>query len=148
MPNSYIEGFCHFVWATKNREAMINAEMEPRLHEHVRQTCGRLRVHVYALNGMPDHMHLVCSIPLAASIPDFVQSVKGGSSHFINQIAHLAPCLYWQPGYGLLTFSEDNLARVVSYVEHQKERHRTGRLSPKMERTEPPERDHSVVPSP
>ncbi len=138
MSDTFIEGFCHFVWATKKLEAMIGPDMEPRLYHFVRGKCEDMSVHVYALNGMPDHVHLVCSPPMTVSVPEFIQAIKGGSAYFVNRVACIPPCLYWQPGYGMLTFSVNDLARVVAYVDGQKTHHQQGRLWPKLERTASP----------
>ena len=43
---------------------------------------------------------------------------------------------FWQPGYGALTFAKRDLAHIIAYVENQKQHHRDGTLSAKMERME------------
>ena len=132
----YTEAFYHFVWATRKREWFIGEAIERELHRYIQGKCDALRVHVYALNGMPDHVHLVVGLPATLSVSDFMEAVKGASSHYINCLPGLPNCLYWQPGYGLLTFSQGDLKRVVTYVENQKQHHAIGgHLSPKMERT-------------
>lgn len=138
MSDTAIDDVCHFVWATKKREALIGPDMEPKLYDFIRRKCEDMSVHVYALNGMPDHVHLVCTPPKTASIPEFIQAIKGGSAYFINRVAQIPPSLYWQPGYGMLTFTQDEMARVVAYVDNQKTHHEQGSLWPKLERTETP----------
>lgn len=145
----YMEAFCHFVWATRKREWFINEAIERELYRYIQSRCEQKRVQVYALNGMPDYVHLVVSLPTSLSIADFMEIIKGASAHFVNQSLSEVGCLYWQPGYGLLTFAQDDLPRVIRYVERQKERHGSGRLSAKMEcaadwETTPPTlKDHS-----
>ena len=85
---------------------------------------------------MPDHVHLVVGLPATRSVSDFMEAVKGTSSYYINHLPGQPNCLYWQPGYGLLTFAQNALNSVVNYVENQKQHHAVGgHLSPKMERT-------------
>ena len=93
-----------------------------------------MNVFVHALNGMPDHIHLVCSIPPTMAVADFAEKIKGSSSHFINHLPGHPFELYWQRGYGALTFSKRDLSQIVAYVDKQKTHHADGRLSPKMER--------------
>jgi putative transposase len=62
-----------------------------------------------------------------------MQQIKGGSSHLINNQQE-DQRLYWQPGYGVLTFSRRDLTSVTKYVCNQKQHHQDGRLSPEMER--------------
>ena len=131
----YTGAFHHFVWATRRREWFITDAVERDLHRFIHGKCEALRVHVYALNGMPDHVHLVVGLPAALSVSDFMEAVKDASAHHINHLPGQTGCLYWQPGYGLLTFAQNALGSVVAYVENQKQHHALGgHLSPKMER--------------
>ena len=130
----YMEAFYHFVWATRKREWLITEGIERELYRYIQSRCEQLKVHVYALNGMADHMHLVVSLPTSLSVADFMEIIKGASAHFVNQSLTEVGCLYWQPGYGLLTFTQEDLPRIVRYVERQKTRHAGGNLSAKMER--------------
>jgi putative transposase len=129
----YMEAYQHFVWATRKREPFITDEMERVLYRYVRQQCQRKRITVHALNGMPDHVHLAVTLPASVAPADFIQAIKGGASHFINHLPETKDCLYWQEGYGWLTFALDDLPRIVRYVDRQKERHAARRLSAKME---------------
>lgn len=129
----YMEAFQHFVWATRQREHFITSDIERVLYRYIRQRCEPNHVQVHALNGMLDHVHLVVTLPATLAPADFVQEIKGGSAHFINHLPETQGCLYWQEGYGWLTFALDDLPRVVRYVDRQKERHAANRLSAKME---------------
>ncbi|MGI4787822.1 MAG: IS200/IS605 family transposase [Janthinobacterium lividum] len=144
----YTEAYYHFVWATRKREWFISEAVERDLHRYIQGKCDVLRVHIYAMNGMPDHVHLVVGLPATLSVSDFVEAIKGASSHYINHLPEQENCLYWQPGYGLLTFARSALDRIILYVENQKQHHAVGGLlSPKMERTadwESPSQPHEV----
>jgi putative transposase len=131
----YMEAFYHFVWATRKREWFITEAMERELYRYIENRCRSMKVRVYALNGIADHVHLVVSLPTSLSAADFMETIKGASAHFINHLPNYESCLYWQSGYGLLTFTKDDLPRIVRYVERQKIRHSSGNLSAKMERT-------------
>lgn len=131
---NYIESFCHFVWATRHREPFITDGIERELHRYLRQRCNEMHVDVYALNGMPDHIHLAATVPTCLSQADFMERLKGSSSHFINKILAVPNCLYWQPGYGMLTHTLGHLPRVMRYVDRQKAHHASGKLFDKMER--------------
>ena len=132
-PHLYAELYYHFVWATKNRWEIISAEVEPHLYGYIRHKCEELGVVVYALNGMPDHLHLACSVPPKLALADFIKLIKGASAFFINHQLEIDGELYWQEGYGVLTFSKGDLPRIVAYINNQKAHHREGNLSPKME---------------
>jgi REP-associated tyrosine transposase len=108
--------------------------MEAVLHRYIRHKCHELAVFVHALNSMPDHVHLACTLPTQVAIADFVEVIKGSSAHFVNHRPGSEERLYWQTGYGALTFSRRDLPRVVDYVRKQKEHHAGKKLSGEMER--------------
>ena len=130
----YTEAFHHFVWATRRREPFITSAIERELYRCFRHLCEEAHVQVHALNGMPDHVHLVVTLPATLAPSVLMHDIKGASAHLINHLPQANGCLYWQEGYGWLTFAMANLPRIVHYVDHQKEHHASGKLSPKMER--------------
>ena len=132
MARTYTELFYHFIWATKGREPLLTPELEPHVHRFLRHKCEELGIGVHALNGMPDHVHLACTLPTHLSIADALETLKGSSSRFANELPDRY--LYWQPGYGALTFAKTDLPRIVQYIDRQKEHHAAGTLSAKMER--------------
>ena len=133
MANSYTKLFYHFVWATKNREPFLQPDLEQMVYGCLRQKCEQLGVAVHALNGMPDHVHLACTLPTALSIAKFMETIKGGSAHCANHLPDAPGLLYWQPGYGALSFSRRDLPRIVAYIDNQKMHHQQSSLYRKME---------------
>jgi putative transposase len=126
---TFTQLFFHFVWATKGREPAITPALEPALHGYIRAKCSELGVTVHAVNGMPDHIHLACSLPTTLSVAAFAERIKGASSRFANTQLDAGPTdapFRWQPGYGVLTFSKRDLAAVVGYIDGQKAHHTAG----------------------
>ena len=137
MPQSFASLHCHIIFSTKNRAPLISPDLQPRLFEYLGGIARNHGCRLVAAGGMPDHVHLACTLPVTLSIADFVGKIKGASSHFMNHADHglaLERSFDWQPGYGALTFAKRDLARIVAYIAHQKEHHRNGTRSPKMER--------------
>jgi REP element-mobilizing transposase RayT len=52
---------------------------------------------VQVINGMPEHVHLVLSIPSMLAIAELVKRVKGVSSHFVNET--FKPEFKWQDSW-------------------------------------------------
>lgn len=132
MADVYSSIFYHFIWTTKNREPLLSAEIEALVFAKIRRKCEELGVRVFALNGVCDHVHLVCDLPTRHSAALLMKHLKGSSAHLVN---HLGDdfSLYWQRGYGAVTFSESALANVVAYVERQKIHHERGDLKARLE---------------
>ena len=133
MSDVYAEAFYHLIWATTRREPMVTERVEALLYPYLCQKCIEKKAFVYAVGGMPDHVHLVCSIPPAFSVSNFVKIIKGSTSHYINEYA-FDVSIKWQRGYGYLTLAKHDLPDVIAYVENQKTRHAEDRLWPKLER--------------
>ncbi len=130
----YWQLFYHVVWATKNRLPLVTLEIEPQVYGLVRDKTSSLGGTVFAVNGMPDHVHLVAAIPPRISVAQFIGQVKGVSSAKFNQSGQRGTPLYWQEEYGVFSFDAKRLPNFVSYVERQKEHHNYATVIPVLER--------------
>jgi putative transposase len=124
----------HLVWATRGREHLVDDHVEQITRESILATGKRLELIIHATGTMPDHVHIAASIPPKHSISEVVRAFKGASTRHINQSARAgAPEFRWQSEYGALSFSDHGLGEVISYVEHQQERHAANDLYALME---------------
>lgn len=128
--------YAHVVWTTKQRQLFINETIEPRLYTHMISKATELGCYVYAINGMADHVHLVLSIPPKHSVAEVVKTVKGASSHFINQALRVMEFHFeWQRGYGCFSLGQSQLPRAIAYVELQKQHHAQHTINAWLERS-------------
>jgi len=93
--HTYSEVYYHLVWGTRNREPLIDGPVERMLFGYLRRRASELGAKIYALNSMPDHVRLACSIPPRLFVGDFMEAIKGASSHHINHSADRELKLYW-----------------------------------------------------
>ena len=137
--------YYHLVWGTKNHQEIITQTLEPILFQYLTNKAVENKLHVYAINGWYDHVHLVVSIPPKLSVADAVKNLKGASSHYINERKLLQDKFVWQRGYGVLTVGERQLEKAIDYVERQKEHHQKHTTNSWLERmnveNEGPEND-------
>jgi REP-associated tyrosine transposase len=124
--------FYHVVWGTKNRLPLIESVWEADLHGYIWGKATALECIPHAINGMPDHIHVALSIPPKLSVATLIGQLKGASSHRINQ-KYAGNTFAWQAEYGVVSFSESSLARVVDYVKKQKKHHAEHKLNMAME---------------
>jgi len=132
----YWQLFYHFVWGTKKREPSLTADVEAAVHELLRGKAVGLGATVFALNGMPDHVHLVAAVPPSIAVSEFIGQVKGVASAKFNQARLRDLPLYWQEEYGVFSFHQKVLSNFVAYVAQQKQHHAEGHLLPVLERTD------------
>ena len=126
--------YYHLVWATKNRERLIQPGIERRLYGYIVNKAAELGVHVYAIDGWYDHIHLVVSIPPKHAVADVVKRLKGASSHDLNHSAGLESAFAWQRGYGALSLGERQRPIAEAYVANQKQHHKERETHPWLER--------------
>jgi putative transposase len=130
--------YAHFVWAVQWRAAQLTPEFERRIHRKIYAAAEEMGCLIYALNGMPDHVHLVVRLPGSVSPSNLIKRVKGSSSSLFN---HLRPEFSerfdWQDGYGCFSIgqSEEELNRIIEYVRHQKQHHAANTVIAEWEET-------------
>jgi putative transposase len=114
----------HLVFSTKERFPFINDLLQERLYEYmggiIRSEDGML----LEIGGMPDHVHLLVSIPAKISVSDFMRILKSKSSGWVRSTFPEKGKFAWQDGYGAFTVSRSELGRVTEYIRNQQEHHR------------------------
>lgn len=131
---SFWRTYYHIVWATKNREALITPQVEPRLFGYIINKAAELGVYIYSINGASDHLHVVAAVPPKEAVAHVVKTLKGASSHDLNQQAVLDTIFAWQRGYGVLSLGSRQLSDAIAYVQKQTEHHRDNTTIPWLER--------------
>jgi REP element-mobilizing transposase RayT len=63
-------------------------------------------------------------LPSNLCLADFVQKIKGASSHWINEQKLINAKFSWQRGYGAFSVSASQLEVVKKYIQNQDEHHR------------------------
>ena len=124
--------FYHVVWGTKNRLPLIESVWEENLYGYIWGKATALGCIPHAINGMSDHSHVAISIPPKLSVATLIGQLKGSSSHHVNE-RYLNGAFAWQAEYGVLSFSEKSLSRVLDYIKNQKKHHAENTLNIAME---------------
>ncbi|HLO32221.1 MAG TPA: IS200/IS605 family transposase [Anaerolineales bacterium] len=120
--------FYHAVWATKNRLELIDPAWEKDLYGYIWGKATALECIPHAIGGMPEHTHIAISIPPKLCVATLIGQLKGASSHYINE-KYAGGSFLWQAEYGVLSFSEKSLSRVVDYINNQKKHHAENTLN-------------------
>lgn len=120
---SYTKNVYHLIFGTHKRERTINAEHEQELYSYLAGIVKAKGGFVYAINGMPDHVHMVCDIPVTLSVADFMKSLKQSSSKWMRETGLFPQWSGWAEGYAEFTCSFYSMQRVIDYVRNQKKHH-------------------------
>jgi putative transposase len=76
-----------------------------------------------AVNGMPDHIHVLVGLKPSMRISDLIRDIKNNSCNFINDNGWLKQHFSWQESYGAFSYSQSNYGKVIDYIKNQKQHH-------------------------
>lgn len=124
MPHSYVSNLVHYIFSTKERFPLIDAELESRLWPYMGGIARENRMKAMAIGGTADHIHMLVSLPATMSLAKGVQLIKGGSSKWVHDEFSKYRKFEWQDGYGAFSVSASKMRTVINYIDRQKEHHR------------------------
>lgn len=124
MGNTYTSLYIHYIFSTKNRLPLIVPEMQDRLFPYMTGIAKQNNMKALAVGGMPDHVHILLSLPATISISKAIQIIKGNSSKWINENFDTSGLFSWQKGYGVFTVNISILQDTVRYIQNQAVHHR------------------------
>jgi len=91
MANTYTQLYIQFVFAVQSRVGLIDASWEEELYMYATGIVRNNGHKMIAVNGMPDHLHLLVGLQTTQSIADLMRDVKGDSSEWINKAPFVDP---------------------------------------------------------
>jgi REP element-mobilizing transposase RayT len=83
------------------------------------------KCHLYRVNGVEDHLHIITHIHPGISVANLIKDIKIASSIFIKKEQLFYGFPGWQKGYGAFTYSYGAKNRLIEYVKNQEEHHKT-----------------------
>jgi putative transposase len=123
MANTYTQIHIQAVFAVKHRASLIQSAWKDELYKYI---TGIVQAHnhkLLAINGMPDHVHVLFGMRPTQSLSELMQDMKGSSSKWINE-KRLAPGQFeWQEGYGAFSYSKSAIGNVIEYIKNQELHH-------------------------
>src|SRR5437899_3044257 len=83
MPQSLAAILVHVVFSTKNREPLIQPDIEGELFPYMATACHAANSPAILINGTMDHVHMLVKLGRKTAIADLVEEVKSSSSRWI-----------------------------------------------------------------
>lgn len=123
MANTYTQIHIHFVFAVKFRDGIIQSKWKEDLYKYMSGIIQNNNHKLLAINGMPDHIHILIGLRPAQSISDLMKEVKQSSSKWINQNKLSNGHFEWQEGYGAFSYSKSQIGQVINYIQNQELHH-------------------------
>jgi putative transposase len=123
MANTYTQIHIQIVFAVQNRVSLIGKDWKDELYKYVTGIIQNNNHKLLAINGMPDHVHILIGMRPTQSITNLVQMIKGDSSRWINEKKFVAGKFSWQEGYGAFSYEKSQVPRMIKYIQTQEEHH-------------------------
>ena len=123
MPQTFTQLHYHVVFSTKNREPVLTADIRERVWDYLGGIVRGEGGVPILVGGMPDHVHLLATLPQTRAVADVVRQLKAGSSGWAHE-QFPGSRLWWQTGYAAFTVSHSGVEKVKRYIERQEQHHR------------------------
>jgi putative transposase len=114
----------HFVWITKYRKKLLQADVGVRLRQIVRDICAELEVEIVKGHVSKDHVHLFVSSPPHVSPSYLMQRIKGKSSRkLLQEFSHLNKQCWgrhlWARGFFVASSGVITDEAIIEYIRTQ-----------------------------
>lgn len=121
---TYRQILYHIVFGTKYREPAIIEKNESELYRYIWGILKNKKCKLYRINGMPDHVHILCDLHPDVSLSSLIKDIKIATNLWIKESGLFPEFTNWQEGYGAFTYSVKEKETIINYIKNQKEHHR------------------------
>ncbi len=124
MANTFTQLYVHIVIVVKGRQSLIPESKKEILYKYMSGIFRNKGHKLIAINGMPDHVHILIGLNPAGALSDLIKEIKRCSTNFINEKKWVKGKFGWQEGYGGFSYSRSQLDKVIKYIENQEMHHK------------------------
>jgi len=122
--STYTQLIYQIVFSTKNRRPVLQKEKRDDLFKYIWGIMKNKNCHLYRINGVKDHLHIITHIHPSLPIAGLVKDIKLSSGNFIRKKNLFAGFEGWQSGYAAFTYKIDAVDNLIEYVKNQEEHHK------------------------
>ena len=122
--STYTQILYQIVFSTKYRERTMIKKDRPELFRYITSLLKKKNCHVYRINGVDDHLHIITHLHPSVALADLVKDIKLSTTSLIKQKNIFPNFGGWQDGYGAFTYHIDAKNGLIEYVKKQEEHHR------------------------
>jgi putative transposase len=123
MANTYTQIYIQVVFAVQGRQNLILQSHKEEIHKYITGIIQNQKQKLIAINGMPDHLHVLIGLKPSVTLSDLVRDIKSDSSTFINERKWFSGRFNWQEGFGAFSYGHSQLGQVVKYIQNQEKHH-------------------------
>lgn len=120
MADTYTQIYIQVVFAMQGWQNLIKPNYKEELYQYITGIIRNKGQKLIAINGMPDHLHVLIGMKPNIALSDMVRDVKASSSKFINERRWVKGRFHWQEGFGAFSYSHSQLGNVIRYLRNQR----------------------------
>jgi REP element-mobilizing transposase RayT len=121
---SYRQILYHITFHTKNSEKVLHNSGNDELFKYIWGILKSKNCKLLRINGVEDHVHIVCDLHPSVALANLVKDIKVASSKWIKEKGLYPDFSNWAESYGAFTLSIKEKDSVIKYVMNQQEHHR------------------------
>lgn len=122
--STYTQILYQIVFSTKNRDKVLVKDRREALYKYIRGIIKNNKCHLYRLNGVEDHLHMVIHLHPTVALSTLVKDIKIASAIYCKSQNLFPDFTGWQAGYGAFTYSFKEKDKLIEYVKNQEEHHK------------------------
>lgn len=122
--STYTQIIYQIVFGTYKHERTMQGEGKEELYKYISGLLQNKKCHLYRINGMEEHLHIVTHIHPTVALSNLVKDIKVSTSEWIKDNRIFKHFNGWQEGYGAFTYSIKEKDKLIEYVKNQQEHHK------------------------
>ncbi|MEP6796443.1 MAG: IS200/IS605 family transposase [Saprospiraceae bacterium] len=121
---AYTKFIYQIIFTPKYRTSCMIKNNRDELFKYIAGILKNKNCHLYQINGVEDHVHILTHVHPSIALADLIKDVKINSNKFIKEQNLFPEFTGWQDGYNAFTYSNNALPNLIRYVQNQEEHHK------------------------
>jgi putative transposase len=121
--SSYRQQLYHIVFRTKGSLETIRQNHVNDLYAYITGIIKHKNSHLYRINGVENHLHILTDMNPSITPIDFVKDIKVSTSIWMKNSTSFPAFKGWAVGYGSFTCSYKDLDKLIDYIKNQQHHH-------------------------
>ena len=122
--SSYRQILYHLIFRTKDSHRTLIPEHSRELYACISGYIRNKNCFLYRINGIEDHLHILCDLHPTNALADFMRDLKTSSSIWLKQSGNFPNFNGWADGYAAFTYAWKDKDVIINYIKNQQEHHK------------------------
>ncbi|MBN2521729.1 MAG: IS200/IS605 family transposase [Bacteroidales bacterium] len=122
--SSYRQILYHIVFGTKGSKPTLSPKHIHELFAYISGIIKNKKCHLYRINGMQNHLHILCDLHPNIALADYMRDIKTSTSFWLKQHKGFMNFKGWADGYAALTYSFKEKDKIINYIKNQQSHHK------------------------